>query len=366
MLRKRQGRADRSGGGRRPKYQPEDKLILRKFSDSLTIIKTVIPYVDRNGMFGFGKKSKHNKKDRISEDETQDVVEDSQLADSDQEDPAETRGAAGKGENADRFDEDSKTAKASDSSDVDESDDAPQNDGSSDDDSSDNDDSSTKDNLLEPTGPWDIDDPDAPDYDEMVNLGAFYLPVISGAELRLKAAPSADPSDPTIIGATLTLGDSSLELEAFAAPKTMGLWEDIRQELLDSNPQASEEEGTFGQEVTLPVTVKGKTYISLIVGVDGPRWMLRGIFTGPAASSEGQEWDALSACFSDIVVDRGQEPLAPRDLLPMTLPQPPKQEDDEDEDWEEKAQEPVKPDGYGVQTTVQTSLTRGPLFSELR
>lgn len=366
MLRKRQGRADRSGGGRRPKYQPEDKLILRKFSDSLTIIKTVIPYVDRNGMFGFGKKSKHNKKDRISEDEAQDVVEDSQLADSDQEDPAETRGAAGKGENADRFDEDSKTAKASDSSDVDESDDAPQNDGSSDDDSSDNDDSSTKDNLLEPTGPWDIDDPDAPDYDEMVNLGAFYLPVVSGAELRLKAAPSADPSDPTIIGATLTLGDSSLELEAFAAPKTMGLWEDIRQELLDSNPQASEEEGTFGQEVTLPVTVKGKTYISLIVGVDGPRWMLRGIFTGPAASSEGQEWDALSVCFSDIVVDRGQEPLAPRDLLPMTLPQPPEQEDDEDEDWEEKAQEPAKPNGYGVQTTVQTSLTRGPLFSELR
>lgn len=314
-------------------------------------------------MFGFGKKSKHDKKDRISEDEAQDVAEDSQPADSGQEDPTETSGIAGKGETADGSDEDSKTA---DSGDAAEPDDAPQDDSSSDDDSPDDDGSPTKDNLLEPAGPWDIDDPDAPDYDEMVNLGAFYLPVVSGAELRLKAAPSADPSDPTIIGATLTLGDSSLELEAFAAPKTMGLWEDIRQELLDSNPQASEEEGTFGQEVTLPVTVKGKTYISLIVGVDGPRWMLRGIFTGPAASSEGQEWDALSVCFSDIVVDRGHEPLAPRDLLPMTLPQPPEQEDDEDESWEEKAQEPAKPNGYGVQTTVQTSLTRGPLFSELR
>lgn len=283
-------------------------------------------------MFGFGKKPKHNKKDRIFEDGTQDAADDSQLADSGQDDPNETSGGAGKNDTADKSD----------------------------------DDSPTKDNLLEPTGPWDIDDPDAPDYDEMVDLGAFYLPVVSGAELRLKAAPSADPSDPTIIGATLTLGDSSLELEAFAAPKTMGLWEDIRQELLDSNPQASEEGGIFGQEVTLPVTVKGRTYISLIVGVDGPRWMLRGIFTGPAASSEGQEWDALSACFSNIVVDRGQKPLAPRDLLPMTLPQPPEREDDEDEDWEEKAQEPAKPNGYGVQTTVQTSLTRGPLFSELR
>ena len=44
-----------------------------------------------------------------------------------------------------------------------------------------------------------------------------------------------------------------------------------------------------------------------IVGVDGPRWMLRGIFSGPAAEDpKSPEAEILNRFFSDIVVDRGE------------------------------------------------------------
>ena len=41
---------------------------------------------------------------------------------------------------------------------------------------------------------------------------------------------------------------------------------------------AKETDGVFGTELTLPVVVKGgRKVVTRIVGVDGPRWMLRGI-----------------------------------------------------------------------------------------
>ncbi len=81
-------------------------------------------------------------------------------------------------------------------------------------------------------------------------------------------------------------------------------------------------DGVFGTELKLPVNVKGgKTVNTRIVGVDGPRWMLRGIFSGKAAiDPTARETEALNKFFADIVVERGEEPLAPRDLIPMHPP----------------------------------------------
>lgn len=216
-----------------------------------------------------------------------------------------------------------------------------------------------------PLGPWDVHDEDAPDFDGMIDIGSMYLPLMENAELRLKAKRNQE-GEQTIVGATITVNDSSLELEAFAAPKTMSLWDDIRQELIQSNSQAKEEEGDFGTEVLLPVKVKDKTFMSRIVGVDGPRWMLRGIFTGPAAQEDTDPRKDFDDFFAQIVVNRGNEPLAPRDLIPMTMPEEIHEDDDDDDDLADKAKRPVKPNGYDVQTTVQTTLTRGPLFSEMR
>ena len=217
-------------------------------------------------------------------------------------------------------------------------------------------------------GPWDSLDSEAPDTDEYLDIGALMLPFLKGSELRLKA--NSQTGD--VLGATITYKSSSLELEPFAAPKSLGLWDEVRADLLKANPSCKEVDGVFGKELTLPVKVKGKNLLTRVVGVDGPRWMLRGIFSGPAAKG-GKEKDVLDGYLADLVVVRGDEPLAPRDLVPMHAPITPNQRRGEAEDAESKddesAQIPGRPEGpfdSDQQTEVKTTLSRGPMFSEVR
>ena len=113
--------------------------------------------------------------------------------------------------------------------------------------------------------------------------------------------------------------------------------------------------------------------LTRIVGVDGPRWMLRGIFSGKAATDpEGEEAKALNQFFADIVVERGDNPLAPRDLIPMHPPVAPaerKAAKAAAEEAEQKTEIPGKPKGpfdSDQQVEVKTTLSRGPMFSEVR
>ena len=51
-------------------------------------------------------------------------------------------------------------------------------------------------------------------------------------------------------------GDSSLQVQAFAAPKSDGLWEDVRQEIAtavaEAGGQAEEPDGPFGPGTARP------------------------------------------------------------------------------------------------------------------
>lgn len=219
-------------------------------------------------------------------------------------------------------------------------------------------------------GPWDVEDENVPDYDEYLDMGSYYLPFLKGIELRVKANRATQQ----VLGTTITYGSSSVEIEAFAAPKTLGLWDDVRADLIEANKDAKKVEGVFGTELALPVTVKGgRKVLTRIVGVDGPRWMLRGIFSGKAATDpEGEEAKALNQFFADIVVERGDDPLAPRDLIPMHPPVAPaerKAAKAAAEKAEQKTEIPGKPKGpfdSDQQVEVKTTLSRGPMFSEVR
>lgn len=219
-------------------------------------------------------------------------------------------------------------------------------------------------------GPWDVEDENVPDYDEYLDMGSYYLPFLRGIELRVKANRATQQ----VLGTTITYGSSSVEIEAFAAPKTLGLWDDVRADLIEANKDAKEVEGVFGTELALPVTVKGgRKVLTRIVGVDGPRWMLRGIFSGKAATDpEGEEAKALNQFFADIVVERGDDPLAPRDLIPMHPPVAPaerKAAKAAAEEAEQKTEIPGRPKGpfdSDQQVEVKTTLSRGPMFSEVR
>lgn len=244
-------------------------------------------------------------------------------------------------------------------------------------------------------GPWDVNDDNVPDYSDYLDLGSFYLPFLQGISLRLKKHRETNH----IMGVIATYGSSSVSIEAFAAPKSSGIWDDIRKELIESNDKITEIDGAFGKELLLPVSVEGKTVQTRFVGVDGSRWMLRGIFSGQAAEQSMKNSDetlALNGWFSNIVVDRGDEPMAPRDLIPMHEPITAKQRAEalrdalglseatvevEDATGEssgensgesgDSSQDSIlkrddRPLGKDQQVEVKTTLTRGPMFSEIR
>ena len=82
-----------------------------------------------------------------------------------------------------------------------------------------------------------------------------------------------------------------MELRAFSAPRNGDLWTDVRPQLAADMARrggtATEREGRFGTELVCQLSVQtndGKTaqQPSRIVGINGPRWMLRATFLGRA------------------------------------------------------------------------------------
>lgn len=221
-------------------------------------------------------------------------------------------------------------------------------------------------------GPWNISDEKVPDLSTYIDFGAIRIPYLQGIELRVKKQRESNQ----VLGITVTYRSSSVEVEAFAAPKTEGIWSEVRADLLKGNSDAREVNGVFGKEIILPVEVEDKTVDTRIVGVDGPRWMLRGVFSGVAAGDSSVAGDSkkasdeavlLNKWFSDIVVDRGSEPLAPRDMIPMHDVVVPRDSGDGGSgDSGEIPGRPKGPLGADQQVEVKTTLTRGPMFSEVR
>jgi hypothetical protein len=175
-------------------------------------------------------------------------------------------------------------------------------------------------------GPW--DSIDAPDDDvPRIDLGSLLVPTPDGVELRV------DMQDQTVINATLVHGPNAMQLQAFAAPRSSGIWLEVRDEIAESiresGGSADLADGPFGAELTArvppPPPEQGgpprgtPSQPMRFVGVDGPRWFLRGLLSGPAATDPGQARRLLDV-FRDTVVVRGGEAMPPRDLLPLRLP----------------------------------------------
>jgi hypothetical protein len=178
------------------------------------------------------------------------------------------------------------------------------------------------------TGPW--DSADAPDDGvARIDLGALRLPAIPGTELRVDVN-----AQQKVIGATLRYGDSLLQVAVFAAPRAAGIWDDVRADLARSasgqGGHLEEVDGPFGPELAgfvraTPPAPAGQPAPAPVrrparfVGVDGPRWFLRGMISGSAAASP-EAAAALEQAFRQIVVVRGTAPMPVREPLPLTLP----------------------------------------------
>jgi len=177
-------------------------------------------------------------------------------------------------------------------------------------------------------GPW--DEADAPqDGLSRVDLGALRVPALAGMELRVDVNTQQQ-----VVGASLRSGESLLQLSVFAAPRAGGLWDEVRAELArgasGQGASLKEVDGPFGKELAGSVVVmtpqpgqpgpgKPVRRAARFLGVDGPRWFLRGMLSGPAASTP-EEATALEEAFRSVVVVRGTAPMPVREQLPLTLP----------------------------------------------
>jgi len=168
-------------------------------------------------------------------------------------------------------------------------------------------------------GPWDVED--APeDTVNRIDLGALRIPVPPDTEVRVDVSPEGQ-----VVAATLVQGSSTMQVNAFAAPRSYGIWEEVREEigttLRESGGTAEDAEGPWGPELlaTVPTENPDGPAPARFVGVDGPRWFLRALVTGPAARDREQA-AGLEGALRDIVVSRGTEAMAVRNPLPLHLP----------------------------------------------
>jgi hypothetical protein len=157
-----------------------------------------------------------------------------------------------------------------------------------------------------------------------LDLGSVRIPVLPDMEVRVELNEQREP-----VAASLLHAGSALQILAFAAPRGGGIWDEVRAEIADGvradGGEAEELEGSFGPElrVRVPNPTPGEgqpaEHLLRFVGFDGPRWFLRGVFSGPAATNP-QQATGLEAVLTQVVVSRGQDPMAPRDPLPLRLP----------------------------------------------
>jgi hypothetical protein len=177
----------------------------------------------------------------------------------------------------------------------------------------------------ETSGPF--DEAEANAVRPYIDLGGIKILPREGLNLRLEV----EEQTKRIVAVGLDYADSTLQVQPFAAPRTSGLWEEtrdqIRQQVKQQGGRVEEREGPLGPELLAEVPVvagaDGATQrLARFVGVDGPRWFLRGVIGG-AATSDIEAAAAVEDLFRSIVVVRGGSPMPPRDLFPLRMPTAP-------------------------------------------
>ncbi|KTS09539.1 DUF3710 domain-containing protein [Microbacterium testaceum] len=177
----------------------------------------------------------------------------------------------------------------------------------------------------ESSGPF--DEAEANPVRPYIDLGGIKILPREGLNLRLEV----EEQTKRIVAVGLDYADSTLQVQPFAAPRTSGLWgetrEQIRQQVKQQGGRVEEREGPLGPELLAEVPVIGGAEgagkrLARFVGVDGPRWFLRGVIGG-AATTDVEAAAAVEDLYRSIVVVRGGSPMPPRDLIPLRMPATP-------------------------------------------
>lgn len=174
------------------------------------------------------------------------------------------------------------------------------------------------------TGSGPFDAAEVSDDIERVDLGSLLVAPVEGLELRLQVNEKTEE----VGAAMLAAEDGAMELQAYAAPSSGGLWDDVRPQIAADverrGGQTQEVEGRFGTELHCRVPAQlpdGSEGVqpSRIIGVERNRWLLRATLLGrPAMEPEAaQIWEhALEL----VAVRRETGAMPVGKQLTLTLP----------------------------------------------
>lgn len=177
-----------------------------------------------------------------------------------------------------------------------------------------------------------LDDSEANPVRPYVDLGGVKVLPREGLQLRLEVEEGSQ----RVVAVGLDFAGSTLQVQPFAAPRSSGLWHEIREQIAEQigrqGGTTQLKDGPFGPELLaeIPATTPGQpdtTRLARFIGVDGPRWFLRGVIAGdgvidPDAAAK------IEDLFRSVVVVRGKTPMPPRDLIPLHMPKTPNSADD--------------------------------------
>jgi len=167
------------------------------------------------------------------------------------------------------------------------------------------------------TGPWDVLDAPEDGLDRL-DLGALRIPILGGLEMRVEVGEGGVVTTVTVLNES-----GQMQIGVFAAPRTEGIWDEVRDEIAQSvkgdGGSASEADGPFGRELRGKVSAKNGGQQIRFVGVDGPKWFLRAMMVGAPAAG-GADAKPFEDTYRGIVVTRGSGPLPVREPVPLTLP----------------------------------------------
>jgi hypothetical protein len=164
-------------------------------------------------------------------------------------------------------------------------------------------------------GPFDAADAED-DGIPRIDLGSVRVPVPDGSQVQVEM----DPQTGGVRAVHVVTEQGQITVSAYAAPKSGGLWREVSTELADQlrsdGAKVSVTRGEWGLELS---AIVGDVALRF-VGVDGPRWMLRGVIAGPQ-SQAAQAPAVLRDIVRRTIVDRGEAPMPVRTPLAITLPE---------------------------------------------
>ncbi len=171
-------------------------------------------------------------------------------------------------------------------------------------------------------GPWSVTK--APANAEFLDFGPLQLPAIAG----LKARVEIDPKFREVGAVSVLVNDCAVQLQVVAARSGKPLWPQLRRVLLvklKRQPGHQQViEGHFGAEVIAAFTTRNKEGVIAdvpmrFVGIDGDKWMLRAVVTGPSVLSDATV-ARVNALLSNIAVERGTDARAEGEVLALKAP----------------------------------------------